>query len=74
MTMETTKHHQFAGIQNRALEVLERGAWGDLEYETGDVEVALQLEATEPWRGEWEDSLEGVYGESSASRKTRSKP
>jgi hypothetical protein len=49
----------FAGVEERALEILDRSLWGDMALEIRDVEVALALlcEATSPWLAAWEDEV-----------------
>jgi hypothetical protein len=64
MSTKTT-HQQFAGNEDRALEILERGTWGDIGYSIYDLEVCLALlcEATRPWFSMWEDVVSPALDE-----------
>jgi len=59
------RREQFAGVEERAVEILERGAWGDIEYHIRDVEIALALlcEATSPWLSDWEEEVSPAFDE-----------
>ena len=63
--MSEERHEQFAGVRERALEILERGSWGDIELEIGAVEVTLALlcEATRRWLSVWEDEVSPAFDE-----------
>ena len=63
--MMTNEDTQFEGVEGRALEILEREAWGDVEHYIRNVEVAIALlcEATSPWLPDWDDKVSPAFDE-----------